>query len=152
MSWLNRLYLGTRVLPGVILLGGLLFGAWVWQIHRGRRGVDVSGGDIPQLVSHLNARGLPVRIVYTRKDGITKSNAFLTTTDLSFESLNFLPRGKRYIGDWRGVAYCEIIMNPGRRADAGIGMEGCSLEFDHFIFVGDPDLLARIGAALREGR
>jgi hypothetical protein len=151
MSWLNRLYLGTRVLPGVILLGGLLFGAWVWQVHRSRRGVDVAGWDIPQLVSHLHARGLPVRLVFTRKEGITRSNAFLTTTDLSFESLNVLPRGKKYIDEWRGVVYCEIIREPGRRTDASIGMDGCFLERDHFIFVGDPDLLARIGAALRDG-
>jgi hypothetical protein len=105
MSWLNRLYLGTRVLPGAILLGGLLFGAWVWQIHRSRRGVDVSGWDIPQLVNHLNTRGLPVRLVFTKKDGITRSNAFLTTTDLGFESLNVLPRGKKYNDEWRGVVY-----------------------------------------------
>jgi hypothetical protein len=151
MTWLNRLYLGTRLLPGVILLGGLLFGARVWQIQRNRRGADVSDWDIPKLVSHFHARGLPVRIVFTKKDGVTMSNAFLTTTDQGFDELNVLPRGKRYIDQWRGVVYCEIIKNRQQRTDASIGMEGYYLERDHFIFVGDPALLARIGTALREG-
>jgi hypothetical protein len=149
MTWLNRLYLGTRLLPGVILLGGLLCGARIWQIERSRRGADVSEWDIPKLVSHFHTRGLPVRIVFTKKDGVTTSNAFLTTTDQGFEEFNVLPRGEQYINQWRGVVYCEIIKNPQQRADASIGMKGYYLERDPFIFVGDPALLARIGSALR---
>jgi hypothetical protein len=150
MGWFNRLFVATRLVPGAIALGGLLLGAWAWQIHRIRR-LDVTGWDIPRLVSHLHARGIPVRIVYTRKDGLTKGNAFLTTTDLPFDAINTLPRGKKYISDWHGVVYCEMVMNPARRADVAIGMDGCSLERDHFVFVGDPQMLGRIAAALRDG-
>lgn len=79
------------------------------------------------------------------------SGAYLTTTDVGFDYLNALTRSRESIDDWRGVVECEIVRNPTSRAERGIGAEGCYIVVGNFTFFGDPELLARIAAALTEG-
>src|SRR5262249_41093505 len=63
--------------------------------------------DIPQLVAHLNAKGLGLRLVSTRKDGLLDGDAFLTTTNRDWPDLNELPKVPQLVHRWPGTLYCQ---------------------------------------------
>ena len=153
MQLLNRSNGKTRPVAWLALVCGMLAVAWAWQHqwYGQLRTVNMTGWDIPRLVSYLNERGVRVSSVSTMALVEDPYSAFLTTTDLGFEELNALPRSKQQIDRWRGVVYCEVLDPRSRRAaDVAFGMEDYSMVRGHFSFVGDPDLLRRIAAALSQ--
>jgi hypothetical protein len=104
--------------------------------------------DIPRLVAFLNDKGLGLRMVATPKDGVIGPTAFLTTTARGWDDFNRLPKDPRQIDRWQGILYCE--RGPGGDAWSALVRQwgDCCLVVGPFLFFGDPDLLARVCAAL----
>jgi hypothetical protein len=110
----------------------------------------LDGWSVPDLVRHLEARGLGLCAVPTpRKGGPLGRNAFLAPPGKTIDELDGLIKDPAYIARWRGVVYCEEYL----RADAR-NLEGewgdCFLLAGPFVFFGDRELLSRIRDALRE--
>lgn len=120
----------------------------VWIPHKSRLPASpppLSDWNIPQLAAYLNGEGLTLRLVSTRKDGWVGDSAFLTTTDKKWAELNLLFKHPHLIGRWRGTLYCE--KNPAGADLARVGGD-YTLVVGTFLFYGDPELLARVRAAL----
>jgi hypothetical protein len=103
--------------------------------------------DIPQLVAYLNARGLGLRLVSGRKDGLLEREAFLTTTDRSWADLNELPKVRQFLHLWSGTLFCQRKRGESDRSSARENWGDCYLETGPFLLFGDRELLARVRAA-----
>jgi hypothetical protein len=135
------------------LLGGLAVVAcarWAPRVARASTAIELGCWDIPRLVDHLRARGVPLHMVSTIATAESRSNMFLTTRGQGFDDCNTLPRSPEAAGKWRGVVYCEINQHYSDERPEG-GAEDWYLRRGHFCFFGDPDVVARIEAALRPG-
>jgi hypothetical protein len=107
--------------------------------------------DIPQLVTFLNGKGLGLRLVSPRMDGLLlERDAFLTTTDREWSDFNVLPRVPERIQRWRGTLYCKLKKGENGGFDLGVNEGDCCLEAGPFVLFGDPALLARVRAAFNE--
>jgi hypothetical protein len=104
--------------------------------------------DIPRLVDHLNGKGLGLRLVSTRKDGLLDGDAFLTTTDRDWLDLNELPKVPQLIHRWPGTLYCQRKTGENDWSDRVAYWGDCCLEAGPFLLFGDRELLARVRAAL----
>jgi hypothetical protein len=132
------------------VLSAALLAAWA---GRPPAGPPTSAGpldewDIPRLLDYLNGQGLGLRLVSTRQDGVIGPGAFLTVTGRGWADCNRLAKDPRRLGAWRGTLYCE--RGPGGEAQADLARqwgEG-GLAAGPFLFFGDPQLLARVRAAL----
>jgi hypothetical protein len=103
---------------------------------------------VSDLVERLRERGLPLHAVPTIKGGPVDSRAFLTETSRSWAELNGLARSPDRIARWKGIVLCQRwVPVEFDRAQ----FEGYGLQAGPFFLFGDPDLLQRIAAALREG-
>jgi hypothetical protein len=108
----------------------------------------MGGWRVPDLIRHLEARGLGLRAHSTSKAGVIIHNVFLTTGPRSWATLSRLGMYPEAIADWDGVAYCEYITWPQER-ELEVGPWGaCGLRVDPFLFFGDPRLLEQIRRAL----
>ena len=58
-------------------------------------------------------------------------------------------KGQRALPHWRGVVFCEIVSHSGP-PPYGWGSGDWVLEHGQFKFYGDPEVIARIAAVLRE--
>jgi hypothetical protein len=139
-------------LVGVPLLGVLLVGAWQCP----KRGAvptvrcDLSTWHLPQLVEHLNAHGMGLRVVAVTETNTPPdaNSTFLTTTKRTWKDLTNLLKVTEQIDSWKGTLYCERLHQPGARA-LQIEMWGdCCLVVGPFLFFGDRELLARVSAIL----
>lgn len=105
--------------------------------------------DIRELADELKRAGLELRLLSTRRDGVIDHNAFLTTTDKDWDTLNRLGinPGPSRIPEWRGVVYCECsrMQEP---LDLIGQWGGPSLAAGPFALYGDAELLQRIRAIL----
>jgi hypothetical protein len=109
---------------------------------------EFAGVGIPDLVERLSAGGLDLRVVGADRAGAGKNNAFLTTSNESWEQLVSLPKSREAIDRWEGIVYCERLFRLGTR-DLQMQLWGdCCLQVGPFLFFGDRNLLARIGACL----
>jgi hypothetical protein len=104
--------------------------------------------DIPRLVAFLNGKGLGLRLVSTRKDGLLDGDAFLTTTDRDWLDLNELPKVPQLIHRWPGTLYCLRKTGEDDWSDRVVFWGDCCLEAGPFLLFGDRELLARVRAAL----
>jgi hypothetical protein len=103
---------------------------------------------IPQLVAYLNGKGLGLRMVSTRKDGIIDQNAFLTTTDRDWKELNGVPKVQEQMHCWSGTLFCLRKASESDWPDRVRFWGDCCLEAGPFVLFGDRELLARVEAAL----
>ncbi len=111
------------------------------------RPVCLDGWGVPELVRHLEARGLGLRAVPTGAGGSLSRNAFLTVPGKRPEGLAGLMKTPAQIDRWEGVVYCEYAL----RADEVQLYDrwaDCCRSIGPFWFFGDPQLLARIRQAL----
>jgi hypothetical protein len=137
----------------VLLLGAVLAGTWQSSPRRalGAGQPDLGDWQLPQLVEHLNAHGMGLRIVaVTEADtGMSATSAFLTTTGPTWSELNSLPKVRDKIDLWRGTLYCERQQQPDARAEQIELWGDCCLVIGPFVFFGDRELLARAATILR---
>jgi hypothetical protein len=110
--------------------------------------VPLDDWDIPQLVAYLNGEGLALRLVPTQKNGAISQAAFLTTTDKEWDELSRLAKKQEWIGRWRGTLYCKRNMGG---EELAYQWGDYHLVVGPFLFFGDPELLARVQAALARG-
>jgi hypothetical protein len=130
---------------GLLLLGLFMLLKSLWRDRAGEMSMD--GWKIEDLVLHLQRKGLEFRVVPSAKEGpLDPWGVYLTTTDKSWEQLIGLLANPDFIdARWQGTVYCNLwaIWQPfgdwGDRA----------LRLGPFIFIGDPEMLVRIRAALR---
>jgi hypothetical protein len=103
--------------------------------------------DIPQLAAYLNRAGVEVYALPTRKYGVADSNGFLMVVKKDWSYVNGLVKDASEIHKWRGIVYCarETAIT---LADYARQWHNHCLRVGPFIFYGDAELLARIGAAL----
>jgi hypothetical protein len=101
---------------------------------------------VADMIRNLQSKGLPLQAVSTLREGSIGDNAFLLTGAKTWEELNLLPKDSRAMPRWSGVVYCKRVNRPDMVPLALCG--DCALEVGPFDFFGDPDLLARIRAAL----
>jgi hypothetical protein len=136
----------------VIQLGAALLLAGLLAIPGVRRGearcVAMDDWQIEDLVAHLQSKGVELRAVPTFPKGSVNNGAYLTTTDKPWAELNVLSTATNRIETWQGTVSCHHL----RRLPAGhIYVElwdDNGLCIGPFIFFGDPELRARILAAL----
>ncbi len=113
------------------------------------RRVSMDGWGVPELVRHLEARGLGLRAVPTGAGGSLSRNTFLTVPGKRPTDLTGLMKTPAQIDRWEGVVYYEH--SP--RADDVQRYDrwgDCHRRIGPFWFFGDPELLAGIQEVLRE--
>jgi hypothetical protein len=109
--------------------------------------VHMAGWGVPELIRHLEERGLGLCAVPSREGGPLSHNAFLTVPGKRPEDLAGLIKTRAHIARWAGVVYCE-------RSRGADGVDLLDLWGDFclragpFWFFGDRELLARIHEAL----
>ena len=115
--------------------------------------------DIPRLVAYLNGKGLGLRMVSTRKDGVINQTAYLTTTNKGWEDCNPLRKDRQKIDLWQGTLHCELWRGTLHR-ERGLSRDDlsdqphlwgdCCLVVGPFLLFGDRELLSRVRAALSD--
>jgi hypothetical protein len=111
---------------------------------------DLQGWDLPRLVGHLQGRGLTFRTVSTDKAGKAVNNVFLTVADKEWIELTGLAKTRESAVLWKGTVFCErISQSTARDVQMEVWGDLC-LRTGPFLFFGDPDLLAKIRAALEK--
>lgn len=152
-GWLRS----PRSLFCLALLSGLaLVGAWAWHGASRTRpvsGPELAGWDVPRLVQRLDERGVRVRCLSSSAHYPSRTNAYLTTTDLSFAQIDRLPKRLKDVERlWEGTLYCQAFGDPEARdrfAEQWAGPDGPPV-VGPFVFFGDRKLLARVRAALAD--
>jgi len=104
--------------------------------------------DIPQLAAYLNRAGVEVDMLSTRKDGVAGSNGFLMVVKKDWTYVNQLTKDPSQMHKWRGIVYCGRE-TPNVLADLARQWHNHCLRVGPFMFYGEAELLARIGAALK---
>ncbi len=111
--------------------------------------VRMDGWGVAEVVRHLEARGLGLCALPTRKGGPLVRNVFLTVPGKTFEDVEGLIKQPAFIGRWKGVVYCEEYPRAEAR-DLETLWADCAWRAGPFVFFGDRELLARIREALRD--
>src|SRR5262245_10010902 len=91
---------------------GLLLLALCWALFRPalRREVAPWGGGLAEFIAHLQAQGIPVRVVSGRQDGALHAVAYLTeNSEETWASFQLKPRLVECIGEWRGSVCVERV-------------------------------------------
>ncbi len=109
--------------------------------------VRLDGWGLPELLRHLEARGLGLHALPTFQGGSLDRSAYLTVPGKSLEEVKYLVMDPGRIHRWTGVVFCEDCPRLDARNLEVLGTD-CSLRVGPFIFFGDRDLLARIRGAL----
>jgi hypothetical protein len=105
---------------------------------------------IDDLVAHLRAKGLELRVVPAMQNGPLSQGAYLTTTSKSWGQLSTVPTASERLADWDGTVYCfrgDFLS----RGDLQLWLWGDSyMRVGPFLIFGDPRLRERIHDALRD--
>jgi lambda repressor-like predicted transcriptional regulator len=129
-----------------LLVAGLMA---VPGLRRGEaRGVAMDDWRVEDLMAHLRAKGLELRAVPSFEKAPLNNGAFLTTTDDPWSKLNALHTGTTCVETWRGTVSCHRIPKGPALQD---WFELCGDNAScvgPFVLYGDPELRARIQAAL----
>jgi hypothetical protein len=140
--------LGLLCLPLLAAMISGLYRAPTTSPGSGTGLVDMGGWEMPDLLRHLQARGVRFRAVPTAGKGTIAANAFLTAQDRPWADLDALMKDQRTIARWKGVVFCERIPFPEARIWEVECWGPCGLWAYPFIFFGDPQMLAQLRAAL----
>jgi hypothetical protein len=155
LSWRTFWHLASVLLAGALLV-------YCVRQRTGRpatAAAPLDDWDIPRLVAYLNGKGLGLRLVSTRKDGVINQTAFLTTTNKGWEDCNTLRKDRQKIDLWRGTLHCELWRGTLHR-ERGLSRDdlsdqphlwgGCCLAVGPFLLFGDRELLGRVREALSD--
>jgi hypothetical protein len=131
------------------LLAGIVLVSGIGQRgeHFARPVVPLHDWDISRLVAYLNGKGLGLRLVSTRQDGVVDRTAFLTTTAKEWVDFNHLYKARNQIDRWEGTLACERGPAPSWSDLASLWGD-CCLVVGPFLFFGDQALLGRVRVAL----
>src|SRR5262245_23783016 len=142
-----------RLPPRTALVAlGLLLLALSWAILRPalRREVAPWNGGLAEFIAHLQAQGVPVRVVSRGQGGAVAAVTYLTENpEETWASFQLKRRLPECIGEWRG-SVCVERVGPDIEVDEDLalwGEYGCRIG-DFFLF-GDEGLLGRIQEACR---
>jgi hypothetical protein len=116
-----------------------------------RREVAPWNGSLAEFIAHLQAQGVPARVVSSRQDGLMHAVAYLTENpEETWDSFQSKRRLVECIGEWRGSDCVERVGSYVNVDDdvASWGKYGCRI--GDFILFGDEDLLRRILVACQE--
>ena len=106
--------------------------------------------DVPALISRLKDKGVRLTVVPMRDNGDLRAGVYLVDGPAPERVLRRwlcrVPESER-AAQWAGVVFVEASPNPSVLEDSW-GDHG--LRVGDLLFFGDPELLARIDAALRE--
>jgi hypothetical protein len=144
MSRLLRYSLCLTSLTAMVLL---TFSMHQCQGERRRFAQQLHDWDFSKLVTHLNSRGVNVRLQAASKTGAARYSAFLTSTPKEWRDLNALSKDPRHIHQWRGTLYCEHVGDSDVEHLLGQWGDHC-LEIRPFLFYGDAELLDQVCTAL----
>jgi hypothetical protein len=144
----------SRLLPVVALLLGAAVLVAPWRGHAGKTEDDALPGrlaswEVPEMIEHLRAAGLDLRVRATARDGEVNRSAFLCETERDWMELNLLRKAPEQVGKWQGVLSVERGRNDETWEVQARQWGDACLVAGPFIFFGDPGLLARARAALR---
>lgn len=117
------------------------------------RGVDARGWQLPQLVEHLNGRGLRLRAVPSRQDGQWDDTIYLTQDQsATWETFQRKNLNVERIADWQGSVYLHRI-GPWTDLESHlIGWKEHGARIGDFLLFGDLALLDRIRDSLGQPR
>jgi hypothetical protein len=125
--------------------GMLVVLAIVLQTPSKGQPVDISAWDVPQFVNHLQAGGLDLKVVSTRRDGHISNSVYLSS-DPRATWLDFQHRARalEYADDWQGAVWIESLDRRGsiEWPVEEWGKHGCQI--GRFVVFGDPALVERI--------
>jgi hypothetical protein len=126
--------------------GGLLVVlAVVLQTPSKGQPVDINAWDVPQFINHLQAGGLDLKVVSTRRDGHIGNSVYLSS-DPQATWLDFQRKGRAlsYADDWQGAVWIESLDLLGsiEWPVEEWGVHGCQI--GRFVVFGDPSLVERI--------
>jgi hypothetical protein len=107
--------------------------------------------DVPQLLGHLEGQGLGLRPVADSSGGELRCGAYLTRTEKDWAQLSGLFKTPERIESWRSTVHCGRVTDPQARDVCSDLWGDCSLLAGPFVFFGDRELLAEIGACLGRG-
>jgi hypothetical protein len=133
-------------LGAALLVAGLLA---VPGLRRGEaRGVAMDNWEVEDLVAQLRAKGLEFRAVPTFEKAPVNNGAFLTTTEDTWSRLNSLNTSTERIETWKGTVSCHRL-HPEAAGHVYLDLWGDNATcVGPFVLFGDPELRARIQAAL----
>jgi hypothetical protein len=138
----------------LVSLAGCAGVVLLWPGGPGRHGEPAAlpgeGWDVQRAAQHLASRGLKLHVIPAEGGGSGRNRAYLTTTDRTRQELDLLPKIVECIARWQGVIYAEHVEHRGAIAPQVRLWAGYCLDTGPVVFFGDPDLLARIGTALRQ--
>jgi hypothetical protein len=99
------------------------------------------------VLSRLRQHGVALHL-YTPEgaQGEVGHALYLTAGPREIADLKALPRSPERLGRWQGVAFAEELAEPAQQELDGAGV----LRYGRVVFFGDPELLARIRAALAQ--
>jgi hypothetical protein len=102
---------------------------------------------LPGVLSRLRQRGVALHL-YTPEGahGEVGHALYLTAEPREIADLKALPRAPDRLARWQGAAFAEELAEPAQQGLEGPG----ALHYGRVLFFGDPELLARIRAALAE--
>jgi len=102
--------------------------------------------DLHELAVHLRQKGLDLRGVSSRGDGLWLNTVYLTTTEKNDMEIRGLAVHPSKVDQWKGtvIVFSDNALRPHDTEDWG---ENC-LHRDSFLFFGDKDLLVEIAKAL----
>lgn len=116
---------------------------------RCRRGVDLRGWRLPQLVEHLNTSGLRLRVVPSRRDGQWDDTVYLTEDhNATWETFQRKNLNVERIAGWQGAVYVHRIGPLTDLESHLIGWQEHGARIGDFLLFGDTALLERIRDSL----
>jgi hypothetical protein len=103
-----------------------------------------------ELADYLNRAGIRLSVVPTAREGVVRNAAFLTTGQKDWHECNRLRKDGKQPGLWRGILYCERVESDNLRRQLADQWGELGWSARPFVFYGDPELLTRVRAALRD--
>jgi hypothetical protein len=107
--------------------------------------VDTRGWGLREFVAHLDAGGLPLRVVASRADGKWADNVYLTADpDADWHTFQLKNQSPERLSQWWGAVWLHRI-GPATVPESRLAAwEGRGCRIDDFLLFGDPTLIERI--------
>ncbi len=108
---------------------------------------SIDDWSVIEMAEHLNCMGLKLHMHPTQAKGAIGQTVFLTTIATDWSDLNKLNKDGKRIHEWRGVLFCERLVDNGSMRATHLMGDRCLL-VGPFLFYGDAELLDRVRATL----
>jgi hypothetical protein len=108
--------------------------------------------DIPELARYLDTTGLSFRVIATAQGNSPTDNAYLTTTAMTRQELDYLLKLPEGLSRWKGIVFCERNLDDLNWASRLNLWGDYCLCAGPFVFFGDSELLEEIRQAVQVSR